>query len=546
VGLAVTLFLLSTAAPAAPALPGTSVVPLGFETEQDDGWAGTINQPIKVQNLYSAELFPSSPLRITGIGFRPESSSPTGEIPSADVTIRLSTSPKTADALSDDYESNHGEDVQIAFSGVRAFDEGLTAGEFSAWFSFDTPFLYDPTKGSLLVEVVTRASNGVGYVDSSNNSDDAASRAFGYSPDGANAEHLDTGADILALGYEIRPTLVVPSGFEDVEDDGFSHTLGVLLRLQEVYGAANFPDLPMQLTGVTFRRDASAAPFDNGIALLTVRLSTTPVQPDNLSLTFAANYGGEVVTVHDGPIEIASPTESEPGRPAPFEMEVPFDMPFSYDPAEGNLLVEVVVNAAAGIGMGDQSNDPDDHASRVFTYSPNASEAAYRDSGADVLRLDYATTDTLLRISPAGGWREGPGLVTISTWPTAGEVRYTLDGSEPTSESALYQYPLTLENSTILRAALFSGEDLVSEVIGETYLIRDQPVVLRGYERVGETQVTLRLDAWEGFSFDVVSTADFRRWTYDGSAVNVGGRVTFEDPRTNRVARFYQLELIEP
>lgn len=53
---------------------------------------------------------------------------------------------------------------------------------------------------------------------------------------------------------------------------------------------------------------------------------------------------------------------------------------------------------------------------------------------------------------------EQPVMVTLTTplQPDA-EIRYTLDGSEPTATSALYAQPLTLTNTTRLRAAGFQG-----------------------------------------------------------------------------------------
>lgn len=530
----------------ATAWPGVQVVPLGFETQQDDGFSGTISQPVKVQNLYSAQLFPAGAVYLRSIGFRPENTSANGESAAVDLTIRLSNSPKEPGELSNNYAANHGTNVQVVFSGTRTFEGGVIADEFSAWFPFDTPFFFDPAAGNLLVEVVTRSSTGIGYVDSSNDLEDRSSRAFGYDPDGTTPQFRDTGADIVALEYEIAPPLVVPAGFDVAEDDGWSNSLGVLLRMQQVYGAVSFPDLPILLTGLSFRRDSATVPFDNGVALLTMRLSTTSVQPDAMSSTFAANYGPDLVTVYDSAIEIASQTESLPGNPAPFEIAVPFSEPYSYDPADGNLLVEIVIRASTGVGRNDQSNELNDHASRAFSLSPDATQATYRDSGADVLRFDYLPTGPLLHISPEGGWRDGPVLGTLSSWQTGGVIRYTLDGSDPTATSPVYGHPLNLDASTILRAAVFSGDEQVSEVVGETYVNRSQPLELGGVAAVDGNQVTLWLDGWEGFPFEVLSTTAFRAWGSRGAVVNTGGRITFDDPLAHLVGRFYRLRLPAP
>jgi nicotinamidase-related amidase len=51
---------------------------------------------------------------------------------------------------------------------------------------------------------------------------------------------------------------------------------------------------------------------------------------------------------------------------------------------------------------------------------------------------------------------ESPTVVTLSaTWLADAEIRYTADGSEPTSKSLLYTDPLTIDRTQTLRAAAF-------------------------------------------------------------------------------------------
>ena len=50
-------------------------------------------------------------------------------------------------------------------------------------------------------------------------------------------------------------------------------------------------------------------------------------------------------------------------------------------------------------------------------------------------------------------------------------LRYTLDGSEPTEESAVYDgKPLTISGTTVVRAAIFGGDVCLSPVTTATYL----------------------------------------------------------------------------
>ena len=52
-------------------------------------------------------------------------------------------------------------------------------------------------------------------------------------------------------------------------------------------------------------------------------------------------------------------------------------------------------------------------------------------------------------------------------------IRYTLDGSEPTQQSAAYSSPLSVHGTTIVRAALVADTGRVSPVVTATYLFLD-------------------------------------------------------------------------
>lgn len=54
-----------------------------------------------------------------------------------------------------------------------------------------------------------------------------------------------------------------------------------------------------------------------------------------------------------------------------------------------------------------------------------------------------------------------------------GEIRYTLDGSEPTRSSKLYSGPIKINKTTVLRAVACQQDLTVSPSVGATYLIND-------------------------------------------------------------------------
>lgn len=83
-------------------------------------------------------------------------------------------------------------------------------------------------------------------------------------------------------------------------------------------------------------------------------------------------------------------------------------------------------------------------------------------------------------ISPVGTNYSAPVTVSMSaTGGTAGyTIRYTLDGSMPTSTSAIYTAPFSVSALTTVRALAFDNAGRVSDVAGERYTFAvSQPVV---------------------------------------------------------------------
>jgi hypothetical protein len=71
---------------------------------------------------------------------------------------------------------------------------------------------------------------------------------------------------------------------------------------------------------------------------------------------------------------------------------------------------------------------------------------------------------------------EDPVTVTLTApWLDDVEIRYTLDGSEPSAQSARYEGPLVLRETTSLRAAAVRGGKLVS-LVSDAFFCRLGPV----------------------------------------------------------------------
>lgn len=75
--------------------------------------------------------------------------------------------------------------------------------------------------------------------------------------------------------------------------------------------------------------------------------------------------------------------------------------------------------------------------------------------------------------------------VSMSARDENAKIRYTTDGSKPTSHSKAYEEPLTIKKNTVLRAASFSPGLLSSEIASATYLF-DEPHTLPVVSLIGD------------------------------------------------------------
>jgi hypothetical protein len=81
---------------------------------------------------------------------------------------------------------------------------------------------------------------------------------------------------------------------------------------------------------------------------------------------------------------------------------------------------------------------------------------------------------SVVTISPGSGFFVGTATVTFTASGTGGVIRYTLDGSTPSSTSTQYQAPFSITNSTTIRAQLFSDATPRSAIVSAT-LVRSDP-----------------------------------------------------------------------
>jgi hypothetical protein len=111
---------------------------------------------------------------------------------------------------------------------------------------------------------------------------------------------------------------------------------------QQVYTSSVFTG-PITITGLSFFNTQSFSPATQmNSGTWTISLSTTSADWNSLSTTFAANIGTDNTVVFSGDLS----------QPWAFgdTLSIALSAPFTYNPAAGNLLMDVQVSGAANSG----------------------------------------------------------------------------------------------------------------------------------------------------------------------------------------------------
>jgi hypothetical protein len=96
-------------------------------------------------------------------------------------------------------------------------------------------------------------------------------------------------------------------------------------------------------------------------------------------------------------------------------------------------------------------------------------------------KYQIADTVTPPRVHPAGGLFQGSALVSLSDGTSGAEIRYTLDGSDPSLGSPLYTQPFTLTHSATVRAKAFAAglTDSATTTVGFTSSAETNPMSIQ-------------------------------------------------------------------
>jgi hypothetical protein len=174
----------------------------------------------------------------------------------------------------------------------------------------------------------------------------------------------------------------------DLSDPGIGGPQSTM-RYQQVYAASQFAAFggARAITQIAFREDGMGHSFSTTISNVQIDLSTTTATPDNLNSTFAANVGADDKIVHTGAFSLASAGPPDPYTgPGAFDIIVNLSQPFTYDPAAGNLLMDVRVFSPATTSLFDAANVQGDSVSCISTLA----------SGVSSPTSEFSTTQALV------------------------------------------------------------------------------------------------------------------------------------------------------
>lgn len=140
-------------------------------------------------------------------------------------------------------------------------------------------------------------------------------------------------------------SIVVPNANETVEGPGnniFPFASGgfVPMRYQQVYASSQFGGSTVTITQLVFRRDSTQGAASFTIPDIQIELMTTSANVAAPSATFSSNRGADAVVVYPRATPMAF-SSSGTATPQAFDLVVNLVTPFTYNPAAGNLLMEV-------------------------------------------------------------------------------------------------------------------------------------------------------------------------------------------------------------
>jgi len=214
---------------------------------------------------------------------------------------------------------------------------------------------------------------------------------------------------LLMAGESSRgASVVAPLGKLNLEGNGHNYYpydigatggAGDSQRYQQAYEASDFASVsgPVLITQIAFRPDAFIGrAFSMTLPDIQINLSTITLGADGLSLVFANNLGlDDTIVFARGPLSLSSTFTGPAGGPMDFDVVITLTTPFYYDPAAGNLLMDVRNFGGGTTTVLDAESITGDSIGRVHTTfdSPggvNSPNAGHGDSQGLVTQFTYS------------------------------------------------------------------------------------------------------------------------------------------------------------
>jgi len=182
-------------------------------------------------------------------------------------------------------------------------------------------------------------------------------------------------------------TIVVPNEAEtqDGNDSTLIPFLSQSIRYQQVFDTSQFSAVPAGgafITGISFRGDCILNDGGSTMTNLQISFSTTSKGPDQLSTTLSSNVGPDATLVF-GP-GTYSVGGGSPDCQGGFFSGLAFKAPFYFDPARGNLLMDLrsdgVIPFNPPFFAGDAVNVMGDSVSRAYGIPSSTNRAAQVDT----------------------------------------------------------------------------------------------------------------------------------------------------------------------
>ncbi len=128
-------------------------------------------------------------------------------------------------------------------------------------------------------------------------------------------------------------------------------------------------------------------------------------------------------------------------------------------------------------------------------------------------------------ITPVSGTYQGNQTVTLSTAVKGAEIKYTLDGSEPTEDSPTYTAPFTITKSTIVKAVTYRKGMILSDPT-------EASIIIAGTVALNKTSAKIAIDRTVQLAAMSDETVTWTSSNTAVAAVDQTGLVTGKTPGT--------------